>query len=83
VIPVAEKAIETGSPDELIQLLTDTVRDEVKKRFEHMMHLKHHTGGSVDEAREYVEAMLGLQVWSHKLYGCIKASAHEGHHEHG
>lgn len=83
VIPVAEKAIETGSPDALIRLLTDALRDEVKKRFEHMMHLKHHAGGSVDEAREYVEAMLGLQVWSHKLYGGIKASAHEGHHEHG
>jgi len=83
VIPAAEKAIETGSPDQLIELLTGMVRDEVKKRFEHMQHLKEHAGHDVDHAREYVEAMLGLQVWSHKLYMAVKSSAHEGTHEHG
>ncbi|MDE3090961.1 MAG: hypothetical protein KGJ80_16430 [Chloroflexota bacterium] len=83
VIPVAEKAIETGSPDELVRLLSDMVRAEVKERFEHLMHLKKHAGGPVDEAREYVEAMLGLEVWSHKLYQCVKSQAHEAHHEHG
>jgi hypothetical protein len=29
-----------------------------------------------------VEAMLGLQVWSHKLYMAVLASAHEGEHHH-
>lgn len=76
VIPAAEKAIETGSPDELLKLLTDTVQAEVKKRFDRVMHLKRHAAGPVDEAREYVEAMLGLQVWSHKLYVTAKAEAH-------
>lgn len=82
VIPLAEKAIETGKPDELLQFLSDTIRAEVKKRFDHMMHLKHHAEDSVDAAREYIEAMLGLQVYSHKLYMCSKAEAHEGVHEH-
>jgi antibiotic biosynthesis monooxygenase (ABM) superfamily enzyme len=36
----------------------------------------------VAEAREYVEAMLGLQVWSHKLYLAALASAHGGEHHH-
>lgn len=31
VIPVAENAIETGSVDKLVQLLSDTVRAEIKK----------------------------------------------------
>ena len=82
VIPVAEKAIENGSPDALIQILTDMIRVEVKKRFEHMMHLKKHAGSSVEEAREYVEAMLGLQVWSHSLYQCMQAGPHDAHHKH-
>ncbi len=82
VIPVAEQAIETGSPDELIALLTDAVRAEVLQRFDHMLHLKHHAQGGVDEAREYVEAMLGLQVYSHSLYQCAKAGPHGGHHAH-
>lgn len=83
VIPAAEKAIETGSAGELINLLCDTVREEVKHRFDRVMHLKKHAEGSVDEAREYVGAMLGLQVWSHSLYECAKAEPHAAHHEHG
>lgn len=85
VIPVAEKAIETGEVDELTSLLCDLVRKEVEHRFERMMHLRQHTSHGVDAAREYVEAMLGLQVWSHKLYLAAKARPHEnaGEHEHG
>src|SRR5450756_2086105 len=68
VIPVAERAIESGSPDALLDLLSDMVRTEVERRFKHMMHLKAHAEGGVDEAREYVKAMLGLQVYSCLLY---------------
>lgn len=68
VIPVAEQAIETGSPDELVSLLSDTVRAEVMRRFDHVMHLQKHAQGTVDETREYVGAMLGLQVYAHHLY---------------
>lgn len=83
VIPVAEHAIETGTPDELANLLCEIVREEVLHKFEQMIHLKEYADKSVDDARENVEAMLGLQVWSHKLYGCAKAGLHEAHHEHG
>ena len=83
VIPVAEKAIETGSPDALLDLLSNMVRSEVKRRFAHMMHLKEHAGKGVEEAREYVEAMLGLQIYSHGLYEYVKSEPHAGQHEHG
>ncbi len=82
VSPVAEKAIETGSPDALIRLLTDTLRHELQHRFEHMRHLGDYRAGEVVKAREYVEAMLGLEVYSHHLYEAMKASPHEGGHEH-
>ena len=83
VIPVAEKAIEAGSPDALLDLLSNMVRTEVKRRFEHMMHLKEHAGNGVQEARGYISAMLGLQVYSHGLYEYVKSEPHAGHHEHG
>ena len=83
VIPVAENAIETGSAEELKKLLCGIVTAEVQKRFEHMLHLKKQADKGVAEAREYVEAMLGLQVWSHKVYLAVKAEPHEGIHEHG
>ncbi len=82
VIPVAEKAIETGSPDALIKTLTETLRQEVQHRFDHMMHLRDYDPDDVARAREYVEAMLGLQVYAHQLYGAMKVDHHEGQHGH-
>lgn len=76
VIPVAEEAIETGSPDALVALLTDEVRSEVLRRFDEMTELQAHADESVPAARRYVSAMLGLQVWSHALHGSIRAPAH-------
>jgi hypothetical protein len=84
VVPVAEKAVETGSPEELVKLLTDAVEGQIRERFEHVMHLLKReaaTGESVDEVREYVEVMLGLEVYSQKLYECAPAEPHgEGAH---
>ena len=68
VIPVAERALHTGSADELVQVLTEVVADQAKTRLDRAMALKPHQHRSVAAAREYVEAMLGLQVWAHKLY---------------
>ena len=65
-----------------IILIPKQVRTEVKQRFEQMMHLKAHAGRSVVEARNYVTAMLYLQVYSHSLYKKIKADPHAGHYEH-
>jgi uncharacterized protein DUF6448 len=82
VIPVAERAIATGSPDELTALLTDTLQHEVKERLDNMLALQPKASGSVPEAREYVEAMLGLQVWSHRLYLAMHAGPHGEATEH-
>ncbi len=84
-MPVAERAIESGSPDELVRVLTEKVRHEVLERFERAINLKPHAGESVASAREYVEAMLGLEVWAHRLFACASAGPHEEHgeaHEH-
>ena len=79
VIPIAEMAISLGSPEGLIDFLTAVVRTEVTDRFDAMLDAKKRSSGSVDDQREYVEAMLGLQVSSHKLYGAVKAAPHSRH----
>lgn len=81
VIPIAERAIAAGSPDELATLLCDFVQHEVEHRFHHMLELKP-GNGDVAAHREYVEAMLGLQVWAHSLYEALKARPHEHGQEH-
>jgi hypothetical protein len=82
VVPVAERAIETGSPDELVALLTRMVEEAIRERFSHVMHRKAHVNGDVATNRAYVEAMLGLQVWSHSVYEALQADPHEHGHSH-
>lgn len=83
VIPVAEQGIESGSPAQLQDLLAQHVRDEVQRRFDHLMELKPSASQDVEHAREYVEAMLGLEVWVSNLYQAVLAPAHghDGHHD--
>ena len=83
VIPVAERAMASGSADELTALLTGVVAEEATKRFERAAALAPFAERSVDDAREYVEAALGLQVWAHRLYAAAMSSPHEGAHGHG
>lgn len=83
VVPVAERAIETGSPDELVELLTGMVEEEIRGRFERLMRLKMQANGDLGANRAYVESMLGLEVWSHSIYRALHAGPHEAHqHEH-
>jgi hypothetical protein len=87
VIPVAERAIETGDASELIGLLTEKVRSEIEHRFQEVMERKPNATDSVAAARAYVEAMLGLEVWAHQVYGSLAGGAHDDEsaeiHSHG
>ncbi len=82
VIPVAERAIETGSPEQLIKLLTARIEDEVRSRLHHVMELKARADGDLPSNRAYVSAALDLQVWSNALYQATSARAHEHHSGH-
>jgi hypothetical protein len=81
VIPAAERALDAGSPDQLVDVLCTTIRDQVERRHRHAMALKEHAGEGVTSEREYVEAMLGLEVWAHGVYKQAMAEphAHAGH----
>ena len=80
VIPVAERAIAAGTPDELAALLCGLVEQEVEQRFDRMLALEP-PNGDVAAHRAHVDAMLGLQVWAHSLYLAIRARPHK-HGEH-
>lgn len=80
VVPIAEDAIETGSADELVRVLCDVVERRVTSQLRTVLKLKEKTDGDLAANREYVSAMLGLQVWAHKLYECAESAPHEAHH---
>ena len=77
VIPAAERALANGSVDELVGILCGELREQVRNRHDHAMRLKVDAGRSVPAARAYVEAMLGLQVWAHKVHRQVTADPHE------
>jgi hypothetical protein len=82
VIPMAERVIESGNLDPLVELLTGTVREEAEHRFAHLTELERAAQDSIEARRAYVSAMLGLQVWSHKLALAAHAPAHgDGDHQ--
>lgn len=77
VIPAAEDALESGSVDGLVEVLCGAVRSEVERRHARAMALKAHADESVPDARAYVDAMLGLQVWAHGVYQQVKSEPHQ------
>lgn len=79
VIPLAERAIATGSSELVAEYLTTALRDQLKHRLESVNLLAEAKQRSVADARAWVEAMLGFQVYSHHLFAAIDASQHRGH----
>jgi len=82
VIPVAEKAIESGDRAPLENLLVGAIREDLARRFEHLGHLRGGAHRDVEGARAYVQAMLGVQVWAHGLYQASRAAGHGPGHAH-
>jgi hypothetical protein len=82
VIPLAEDAVETGRADRLADFLGDALRRELEQRLDRVRVLAGRRDRSVADAREYVEAMLGFEVYSHHLFEAMHTDQHEGAHAH-
>lgn len=79
VIPVAERALESKSSEELVALLGDIVAHETKERFERVMALRAHEHEDLRRARSYTSEMLGLQVWANGLANAARTDPHASH----
>jgi len=82
IIPVAERAIERADKQPLEEALVQVVRGELAERFAEVDRLRSGAEDGVDEARAYVGAMLGLQVWAHGLYKAATTRGHAAAHRH-
>jgi hypothetical protein len=84
VIPLAEKAIETRSAASVAEYLSSVLHDELERRLEKVDALSAAKDRSVSDARAYVEAMLGFEVYSHHVFQALHAPAHgDAEHSHG
>lgn len=85
MIPLAERAIASGSPEPVTHYLTGILHDQLKHRLEEINTLAATKDRSIPEVRAWVEAMLGFQVYCHHLLQALRAPAHGAHSdgEHG
>ena len=76
VIPLAEKAVDTGDSEDLYQLLAAVLRRQLTARLARVRELAAARDGSVAADREYVQAMLGFEVYSNQVYAAMHAHHH-------
>jgi hypothetical protein len=77
----ADKALVSGSIDDLLKLMTEAVVHGVREHFERAVALKKHASESVEAGREYVDAYVKYVHYVEKLYD--DATAKTAHHGHG
>lgn len=78
VIPLIEKAIEEEEITDVIDFLTGEINEEIEERFKSVISLKDYDEDDMEAAREYIEAMLELTLYSHHLYQYIKSDIRHG-----
>ncbi len=78
IIAGADKALETGSVNDLTQEMSKHLTNGVNERFERAFQLKKHKDDSVEAGREYVEAYVEYVHYVEGLHNMIAGKG--GHH---
>lgn len=67
-IPAADKALETGNPQELLKLINEKVHDGIHRYFVEAREKKARSGDSVEAGRAYVNAYVPYLHFVERLY---------------
>ena len=82
-VPAADKALEDGSVETVVKLLTDAVRAGVQRHFHAAMSRRHFAVDDVAAGREYVEAYVPYVHYVEQLWDTATSAAHGHFPEHG
>ncbi|OHB61885.1 MAG: hypothetical protein A2167_00155 [Planctomycetes bacterium RBG_13_46_10] len=77
-ISAADKALETGSVDNLIKEMTNTISAGIQQRFNHAIEARKHAEGSVENGRQYVKAYVEFVHYVEGLHKAASGQAHTG-----
>jgi hypothetical protein len=80
-VALADKALEKGSIDKLVNVLTNAMAKGIRKRFEHAKEAQRHADHSVEAGRKFVEAYVIYTHYVEGLHADIKGKG--GHHGEG
>ena len=74
-VALADKALETGSVDKLVDVLTEAMADGIRERFQHTKETQKHADDSVAAGREFVKAYVIFTHYAEGLHATINANA--------
>lgn len=75
----ADRALETGTIDSLVKLVTDDVSAGIHKRFHHAFEAKKHADDSVEAGRKFVEAYVEFVHYVERLHNdALTSAVHHG-----
>ncbi len=78
-VALADKALETGSVDKLVDVLIKAMANRIRERFHHASEAKRHAEDSVSAGREFVKAYVIFTHYVEGLHTIIKGnSGHQG-----
>lgn len=78
-VALADKALGSGSSDELVEVLTKAMTKGIQERFTHAREARQHADDSVAAGREFVEAYVVFTHYVEGLHGLVKGgTAHHG-----
>ncbi|MDL1862629.1 hypothetical protein FBR04_16620 [Betaproteobacteria bacterium PRO7] len=80
-VPAADKSLDSGSPEEVLHLLTDAIRQGVHRRFLAARHARHFDVRDVAAGRDYVAAYVDYVHYVEKLWDAARGAGH-AHGEH-
>jgi len=80
-IPVADRALEDGSVDAVVRLITDAVARGIRERFQAAWRKRRFDPDDVEAGREYVEAYVSYIHFVEQLFDITKESTHGHSHE--
>jgi hypothetical protein len=78
-IPAADKALESGSSDQLVKLLTEAVQNGTLTEFEKAAAKKNFSADDTKAGREFIEAYVPFIHYVERIYEAATAPA-EGHY---
>jgi hypothetical protein len=80
-IALADKALESGSVDKLVGVLTDATLKGIRERFRQALETRQHADESVAAGREFVEAYVIFTHYVEGLHALIKGGAVPHEHQ--
>jgi len=79
-VALADKALESGSVDHLVNVLADAAAKGIRERFHRALEAQKHAGEDVASGRKFVKTYVVFTHYVEELHGLIKDTL--THHEH-